>query len=693
MAPPETNGHHEHSLLAFAREHRWEIIFGLLFAVLFGIWWEGFKVVRERADHVTPDRLASATVRVTTVLDLKTESDRQALAEWKKKYPKTLVTKEFAAVLMGSGFAVTDDGWIVTAAHVIDQSNLAPLLKTVTAKPRLVVNYPYPHSNDLRGSLPRLDVEADTAILKVSAPPPDQFLVFGRPEEVLRLDRVSAIGYPASGNNYGGLYEPTMTSGEVTKIGHDRWLGTVFQTTAPVDFGSSGGPLVNGEGRVIGIVRAGTTEGASFGFSVTTARARELLAGAHVIVPEHYEHQGLQRQPWVLWPSLILGIVAFTGYFVFVFRSPLARALRGLLAEPPHAGFWVRATALTVDAAIIVIAFTGLTVALILATGRYLPWYRLMFAIIPAWWIYAVVCTWKWGATLGKRMARLQVARLNDETLSVGTALARGASELVSAALLGLGFLIAIFDRRRRTLHDRIAGTVVVTASPQAAWKMIVFGFLAAVVAFVVLAAHLIFLQGLAERDLSGVYKTLWRNPWQPDAGTTARLVAKSEDRVLWMALIRAPGWNEAFYEHGLTLMISGSPRQAIQAFERASAGQEDSSFVNHAAARTGWCYLDLREDRSAAQMFDYVLRNDPANRASILGIAVAHLHLGDLEAMQSDYRKLSVSDRSDIAKVVRAGQRTETLYLTAPQLKQIGDVQNRFAEIEARTAPASSNR
>jgi uncharacterized RDD family membrane protein YckC/S1-C subfamily serine protease len=694
MASPETR--HERSLLVFAREHRWEIIFGLVFAVLFGLWWEEFKVVRERADRITPERQALGTVRVLTVIDLKTEPDRQALAEWQRKYPKTIVTKDFAVVLMGSGFAVTDDGWIVTAAHVLDQSRLAPLLKTISVKPRIVVNYP--HGRDLRGGVPKLDIPADTAIVKVSAPPPGHFLLLGKPEEMHRLDRVSAIGYPASGNGY-DIFDPTMTTGEIAKIAQDARLGTVFQTTATIDFGSSGGPLVDGEGRVIGIVRAGTTEGAPFGFSVTTARASKLLADAHVILPEHYEHEGLQRQPWVYWSSLILGIVAITAYLVFVFRSFLARVLRGFLADPPHAGFWSRASASTIDAAIIVIVFTGLTVALILATGRYLPWYWLMFAIVPAWWIYATVCEWKWGATLGKRMAGLRVLRPDGRTLSLPAALARGAGKLVSGALLGLGFVIALFDRRRRTLHDRIAGTVVVAASQHTPWKMFAFGLLAAAIGVVIFVAHLVFLNGRAERDLSNVYKTLWLNPWQPDAPAMARQVATSEDRVQWMALIRGPGWNESLCTHGLVLMLSGSPSQAIHAFQRAagdsweeltSTGHEPSSLVNRAASKSGWCYLDLHDDRSAERMFALVLRSAPTNRDSILGIAVAHMHLGDAQAMRADYQKLSMTDRSDIANAVRAGQRTEAFYLTAPQLKQIGEVQTEIEADALRSPPPS---
>jgi uncharacterized RDD family membrane protein YckC len=637
------------------------------------------------------------TVRVLTVIDLKNEPDRQALAAWQGKYPKTVVTKDFAVVLMGSGFAVTDDGWIVTAAHVVDQSRLAPLLSTVIAKPHIVVNYP--NGRDLRGGMPKLDVPADTAIFKVSAPPPDHFLLLGKPEEMRRLDRVSAIGYPSSANSF-DIFEPTMTSGEIAKIGHDAYLGIVFQTTATVDFGSSGGPLVDGEGRVIGIVRAGTTEGAPFGFSVTTKRARTLLAEAHVILPEHYEHEGLLRQPWVYWSSLILVIVAIAGYLVFVFRSFLARALLGFLFEPPHASVWVRAVALTIDMSIIVIAFTGLTVTLILITGKFLPWYRLIFAIVPAWWIYEAVCDWKWGATLGKRIAGLRVRRLDGGTPSPGTAFARAACELVSGALLGIGFIIAIFDRRRRTLHDRISGTVVVAASPRAAWKMVALGLLVAAVGVVVFAGHLVFLTGRADRDLSSVYRALWRNPWQPDAGMMARQVAMSDDRVRWMALTRGPDWDESFYAHGLVLMLSGSPRQAIHAFERAagdsweelaSAGHEPSTLVIRAASKSGWCYLDLHDDRSAERMFAFVLRSDLANRDSILGIAVAHMHLGDLEAMRADYRKLSAEYRGSVATAVRAGQRTETFYLTAPQLKQIGEMQNRFAELKARSSPASS--
>jgi hypothetical protein len=47
--------------------------------------------------------------------------------------------------------------------------------------------------------MPKLDIPADTAIFEVSAPPPDHFLLLGKPVEMHRLDRVSAMGYPSSG--------------------------------------------------------------------------------------------------------------------------------------------------------------------------------------------------------------------------------------------------------------------------------------------------------------------------------------------------------------------------------------------------------------------------------------------------------------------------------------------------------------
>ncbi|MBI5284352.1 MAG: RDD family protein [Chloroflexi bacterium] len=67
------------------------------------------------------------------------------------------------------------------------------------------------------------------------------------------------------------------------------------------------------------------------------------------------------------------------------------------------------------------------------------------------------------GQTVGKRFTGLKVVRLDTGgPLGAGRGSMRTLAQLVTIATLGLGYAIAFFDPQRRTLHDRIAGTLVI---------------------------------------------------------------------------------------------------------------------------------------------------------------------------------------------------------------------------------------
>jgi uncharacterized RDD family membrane protein YckC len=68
------------------------------------------------------------------------------------------------------------------------------------------------------------------------------------------------------------------------------------------------------------------------------------------------------------------------------------------------------------------------------------------------------------GATLGKRLLRLRVVGPDGARPSLARSAARSAVALVSAAALGLGFLLALFIPSARALHDLLARTWVVDA-------------------------------------------------------------------------------------------------------------------------------------------------------------------------------------------------------------------------------------
>ncbi len=76
-------------------------------------------------------------------------------------------------------------------------------------------------------------------------------------------------------------YEHTVTVGVVSYVGRklfDESLDDYIQTDAAIDFGNSGGPLINAAGAVVGINSAVSSEGNNIGFAVPINQAREILA-------------------------------------------------------------------------------------------------------------------------------------------------------------------------------------------------------------------------------------------------------------------------------------------------------------------------------------------------------------------------------------------------------------------------------
>jgi uncharacterized RDD family membrane protein YckC len=76
--------------------------------------------------------------------------------------------------------------------------------------------------------------------------------------------------------------------------------------------------------------------------------------------------------------------------------------------------------------------------------------------------VYATLGHALMGATLGKAALGLRVVAADGARLGMRRSVARSAAALLSLALLGLGFLLALFTRSGRSLHDWIAGTIVV---------------------------------------------------------------------------------------------------------------------------------------------------------------------------------------------------------------------------------------
>jgi serine protease Do len=158
----------------------------------------------------------------------------------------------------GSGFVVRSDGWVVTNLHVIAGADEA------------VVTFADQRSLPVR-EVVNASARHDLALLHVDAKGLP-VLKLGKSEDVRAGDAVVAIGHPL------GL-EDTVSNGLVSAIRRKEDL-TALQISAPIAPGSSGGPLFNDHGEVIGV-------------------AMGILRGGQNInigVPVEYVHQ-LMREP------------------------------------------------------------------------------------------------------------------------------------------------------------------------------------------------------------------------------------------------------------------------------------------------------------------------------------------------------------------------------------------------------------
>ncbi len=146
---------------------------------------------------------------------------------------------------IGSGFIISDDGYIVTNNHVVDNEN--------DKKPQVVCN----DGSRLTAKIVGSDARFDIALLKVSAGQKLPFLKLANSDEIKLCQRVIAIGSPFG-------FENTVTSGIISRKSRNisnsiRQIGggdlvDYIQTDTSINNGNSGGPLIAASGKNTGKV-------------------------------------------------------------------------------------------------------------------------------------------------------------------------------------------------------------------------------------------------------------------------------------------------------------------------------------------------------------------------------------------------------------------------------------------------------
>jgi S1-C subfamily serine protease len=181
---------------------------------------------------------------------------------------------------LGSGFIVSEDGFILTNAHVVsEQGQKASDVKVVIRQGKEDVRR-------LAGTIVGIDESSDVALLKIDPKGLDlTVLTIGDSDEVVVGEPVVAIGNPLG-------YDFSLSAGIVSAI--DRQLdapngATIYngiQTDAAINPGNSGGPLIDSSGRVIGINEqiattsqsaTGQASNAGLGFAVPINTAKRVM--------------------------------------------------------------------------------------------------------------------------------------------------------------------------------------------------------------------------------------------------------------------------------------------------------------------------------------------------------------------------------------------------------------------------------
>ncbi|CCZ22572.1 trypsin-like serine protease [Acetobacter sp. CAG:977] len=139
------------------------------------------------------------------------------------------------AILLGSGFVYSADGYIVTSSHVVE--NMDEVMVTMNG------------GKALKGKVVGKDPKTDIALVKVDSPEPLTPVTLSDSDQARVGDVVLAIGNPFGLGN-------TVTSGIISARSRDIQVGPYddfLQTDAAINRGNSGGPLFNAKGGLVGV--------------------------------------------------------------------------------------------------------------------------------------------------------------------------------------------------------------------------------------------------------------------------------------------------------------------------------------------------------------------------------------------------------------------------------------------------------
>ena len=237
----------------------------------------GDPIVRQEEDSTLPPAIRRAETGTGVTVDLKAAAG-EPLA-YDRIYQKNVVSmvsiraESDKTVSSGTGIILTEDGYLITNAHVVAGADRVQAV--------------FWNNRAAQVELVGFNAGEDLAVLKadVTGLTPAEF---GSSDALRCGDPVAALGDPLG-------YRSSITDGIVSALDRDVSMGggrtmQLIQTSAAINFGNSGGALINQYGQVVGVTtikivaRDGSTE--SMGFAIPSVRVKyvvdRLIAGVPV---------------------------------------------------------------------------------------------------------------------------------------------------------------------------------------------------------------------------------------------------------------------------------------------------------------------------------------------------------------------------------------------------------------------------
>jgi len=227
--------------------------------------------IRRDATVDAVERVVASVVNIATeeIVEYSDPIDRAFRGFWAPYYRRQQPNAQYS---LGSGVIIDEDGYVLTNLHVVRRAS------------RVWVKLSDGREFEARPIVGT--TRSDVALLKLITKGGEKFKAvrFGRDDDLLLGETVLALGNPFGLG--GSVSRGILSSKNRRAPKEDEPLDVAdwLQTDAPINFGNSGGPLVNLRGELIGLNVAIYEEGRGIGFAIPVKQVMEALS--EIFVPE-----------------------------------------------------------------------------------------------------------------------------------------------------------------------------------------------------------------------------------------------------------------------------------------------------------------------------------------------------------------------------------------------------------------------